>query len=184
MAGLNQFIFGNAIAIQESDLYIYGGLAVFIILCFDHFSKGIQSLGFQSRLRQSHWFPDGMIRLTFNVLMILSVVIGIQAIGVVLMAALLITPGAAARFWTDRLGVLVIFGWCLFRYFWSLWNLHFICDSADANWPLGGRLPFYSGAYLLSLCTKKRRALSLYFPKNLFEKDPSRPLAQTALQRN
>jgi len=49
-----------------------------------------------------------MIRLTFNVLMILSVVIGIQAIGVVLMAALLITPGAAARFWTDRLGVLVI----------------------------------------------------------------------------
>jgi len=39
MAGLNQFIFGNAIAIQESDLYIYGGLAVFIILCLTIFQK-------------------------------------------------------------------------------------------------------------------------------------------------
>ena len=31
-------------------------------------------------------------------------VVGLPAVGVVLMAALLITPAAAARFWTDRLG--------------------------------------------------------------------------------
>jgi manganese/zinc/iron transport system permease protein len=48
------------------------------------------------------------IRFVFNVLLILAVVIGIQAIGVVLMAALLITPGAAARFWTDRLQPLLL----------------------------------------------------------------------------
>jgi manganese/zinc/iron transport system permease protein len=108
MAGLNQFIFGNAIAIQESDLYIYGGLAVFIILCLTIFQKEFSLLVFNPDYGRAIGFPMGMIRLTFNVLMILSVVIGIQAIGVVLMAALLITPGAAARFWTDRLGVLVI----------------------------------------------------------------------------
>ncbi len=53
-------------------------------------------------------FPMKFISFLFNVLMILAVVIGIQAIGVVLMAALLITPGAAARFWTDRLNPLLI----------------------------------------------------------------------------
>ena len=53
-------------------------------------------------------FPMGSIRFVFNVLMILAVVIGIQAIGVVLMAALLITPGAAARFWTNRLQPLLL----------------------------------------------------------------------------
>ena len=53
-------------------------------------------------------FPMAGIRFLFNVLMILAVVVGIQAIGVVLMAALLITPGAAARFWTDRLYPLLL----------------------------------------------------------------------------
>jgi len=108
MAGLNQFIFGNAIAILESDVYIYGGLAVFIILCLTVFQKEFSLLVFNPDYGRAIGFPMGMIRVTFNVLLILSVVIGIQAIGVVLMAALLITPGAAARFWTDRLGVLVI----------------------------------------------------------------------------
>ncbi|MNR23616.1 Manganese transport system membrane protein MntB [compost metagenome] len=39
---------------------------------------------------------------------VVSVVVGIQAVGVVLVAALLITPAVSARYWTDRLGVMVI----------------------------------------------------------------------------
>lgn len=108
MAGLNQFIFGNAIAILEEDLWVYGGLAVFIILCLSLFQKEFSLLVFNAEYGQAIGYPMGLIRLIFNVLMILSVVIGIQAIGVVLMAALLITPGAAARFWTNRLGTLVV----------------------------------------------------------------------------
>jgi manganese/zinc/iron transport system permease protein len=108
MAGLNQFIFGNAIAILEEDLWVYGGLAVFIILSLSIFQKEFSLLVFNAEYGRAIGYPMGLIRLIFNVLMILSVVIGIQAIGVVLMAALLITPGAAARFWTDKLGNLVI----------------------------------------------------------------------------
>ncbi|SFT51648.1 manganese/zinc/iron transport system permease protein [Algoriphagus locisalis] len=108
MAGLNQFIFGNAIAILEEDLYIYGGLAVLIIITLTVFRKEFSMLVFNADFGKSIGYPMGTIRLIFNVLMILAVVIGIQAIGVVLMAALLITPGAAARFWTDRLGKLLL----------------------------------------------------------------------------
>lgn len=108
MAGLNQFIFGNAIGILEEDLWIYGGLAVLIILTLTIFMKEFSLLVFNAEFGKAIGYPMGRIRLLFNVLMILSVIIGIQAIGVVLMAALLITPGAAARFWTDKLSVLLV----------------------------------------------------------------------------
>ncbi|WP_192349937.1 iron chelate uptake ABC transporter family permease subunit [Algoriphagus sp. Y33] len=108
MAGLNQFIFGNAIAILEEDLYIYGGLAILIIITLSAFRKEFSMLVFNADFGKSIGYPMGSIRLAFNVLMILAVVIGIQAIGVVLMAALLIAPGAAARFWTDNLGKLLL----------------------------------------------------------------------------
>ncbi|UZD23531.1 metal ABC transporter permease [Algoriphagus halophytocola] len=108
MAGLNQFIFGNAIAILEEDLYLYGGLAILIIITLSLFRKEFNMLVFNPDFGSALGYPMTSIRLVFNVLMILSVVIGIQAIGVVLMAALLITPGAAARFWTNKLGPLLI----------------------------------------------------------------------------
>ena len=41
-------------------------------------------------------------------LIVSAVVIGLQAVGVILMAAMLITPAIAARYWTDRLDRMVI----------------------------------------------------------------------------
>ncbi|MCS5489423.1 metal ABC transporter permease [Algoriphagus limi] len=108
MAGLNQFIFGNAIGIVERDLWIYGGLSIGIIGVLVFMLKEFQILVFNPDFGKALGLPMHHIRLVFNILIILAVVIGIQAIGVVLMAALLITPGAAARFWTDRLKTLLI----------------------------------------------------------------------------
>jgi len=108
IAGLNSFIFGNAIGISESDLMLYGGLSLAIIVVLTLFLKEFRLMVFDPEYGKAIGFPMKFISFLFNVLMILAVVIGIQAIGVVLMAALLITPGAAARFWTDRLNPLLI----------------------------------------------------------------------------
>jgi manganese/zinc/iron transport system permease protein len=108
IAGLNSFIFGNAIGISESDLMLYGGLSLLIIVVVTLMLKEFRLMVFDPEYGKAIGFPMGMISFLFNVLMILAVVIGIQAIGVVLMAALLITPGAAARFWTDRLHPLLL----------------------------------------------------------------------------
>ena len=65
------------------------------VLCFDPgFAAG---MGFSPRLL------DGLLM----TLIVLAVVVGLQAVGVVLMAAMLIIPAAAARLWTDRLGRMV-----------------------------------------------------------------------------
>lgn len=108
IAGLNSFIFGNAIGISETDLLLYGGLSLIILLVLSLFLKEFRLMVFDPNFGRAIGFPMGSIRFVFNVLMILAVVIGIQAIGVVLMAALLITPGAAARFWTNRLQSLLL----------------------------------------------------------------------------
>ena len=112
IAGLNSFIFGNAIGISETDLMIYGGLSLTIIVVLTLLLKEFRLMVFDPNYGKAIGFPMEAIRFLFNVLMILAVVIGIQAIGVVLMAALLITPGAAARFWTDRLNPLLILAAC------------------------------------------------------------------------
>ena len=108
VAGLNSFIFGNAIGIAEADLFLYGGLSMVILLVLSLFLKEFRLMVFDPSFGRAIGFPMQGIRFVFNVLLILSVVIGIQAIGVVLMAALLITPGAAARFWTDKLQPLLL----------------------------------------------------------------------------
>ncbi len=45
-------------------------------------------------------YPVRALELLMTTLLVLAVVIGVQAVGVVLMAAMLITPAAAARYWT------------------------------------------------------------------------------------
>ncbi len=45
--------------------------------------------------------------MALTTLIVVAIVIGLQAVGVVLMSAMIIAPAAAARQWTDRLGVMV-----------------------------------------------------------------------------
>ncbi len=49
-----------------------------------------------------------LIEFVQTALIVIAVVSGIQAVGVVLMAAMLITPAASARYWTDSLPVMIL----------------------------------------------------------------------------
>jgi manganese/zinc/iron transport system permease protein len=104
ISGLDHFLFGNAISIVGEDLWVYGALALTTIIILFIFYKEFKVLVFNKAFAETVGLPVRRLEFLFNSLMVLAVVTGIQAIGVVLMAALLITPGAAARFWTDRLG--------------------------------------------------------------------------------
>lgn len=107
-AGLEDYLFGMAAAMGRADLWMIGtlgavALGVLILLwkefkvyTFDPlFAHG---LGMRTRLL------DDLLLVT----LVLGIVIGIQAVGVVLMIALLITPASAARQWTRHLGPMVL----------------------------------------------------------------------------
>ena len=102
-AGLERFLLGKAAAITMQDIYIFSALALVLIIGVGLFFKGFQLMTFNEDFAHAIGLPMPLIRFTFTVLTVLAITIGIQTVGVVLMAALLITPSAAARVWTNSL---------------------------------------------------------------------------------
>ncbi len=108
-AGLEGFIYGKTASMVQSDfiaitvvaalawLIIWAFRKEFTLLCFDeHFTR---SLG---------WSVGGLDVGLLAVVTIIAVV-GMQAVGLILIIALLIIPAAAARFWTNDLRAML---WC------------------------------------------------------------------------
>jgi manganese/zinc/iron transport system permease protein len=107
-AGLESFILGKTAGLTEGDVRVImllslATLAV-VVLCFKEFKL----VTFDAEFAQVQGWPSQLIDGLMMLLLVFAVVIGLPAVGVLMMAALLIIPGAAARFWTDRLGVLLI----------------------------------------------------------------------------
>lgn len=96
-SGLEGFLFGQAAAMRLNDLYTYCALALLLISITIVFFKEFKLLSFNPEFAQSLGLPVGILRVLLNSMMVLAIALGIQAVGVVLMAALLITPSAAAR---------------------------------------------------------------------------------------
>lgn len=96
-SGLEGFLFGQAAAMRLNDLYTYCALALVLISTTIVFFKEFKLLSFNPEFAQSLGLPVGILRVLLNSMMVLAIALGIQAVGVVLMAALLITPSAAAR---------------------------------------------------------------------------------------
>ncbi len=107
-SGLDHFLFGNAAALVADDLIVFGTVAVILLVAVYALFKEFTLLAFDRNFAFAIGLPVRVIELVLTSLIVLAVVIGIQAVGVVLMAAILITPAAAARFWTDRIRVMIL----------------------------------------------------------------------------
>ncbi|NLM50109.1 MAG: metal ABC transporter permease [Clostridiaceae bacterium] len=107
-AGLNRFIFGQASTLILDDaknLMIISITIFFIILLF---WKELKLVIFDRDFAMSLGFRPAVIDILFSALQVLAIVTGLEAVGAVLIASLIITPGAAARQWTDKLSVMVM----------------------------------------------------------------------------
>lgn len=91
-AGLERFLLGKAASITLSDLYIFAALALILLVSVALFFKGFQLMTFNEDFAAAIGLPIHLIRFVFTILTVLAITVGIQSVGVVLMAALLITP--------------------------------------------------------------------------------------------
>lgn len=106
-AGLDRFLFGQAAAITPEEGVLFGVLAATVGIVLSVFYPPLLLITFDRVYGRTRGFPVRWLELGLNSLTILAIVLGIQAVGVVLLSALLITPGATARMWQSRLpGVL------------------------------------------------------------------------------
>jgi manganese/zinc/iron transport system permease protein len=106
-SGLDKFLFGQAAALMREDLVvmsILGGLVVAVVALL---WKELKLVTFDRGFAGSVGLPTGALEVVLTLALVVTVVVGLQTVGVVLMIATLVTPAAAARQWTDRLGVMV-----------------------------------------------------------------------------
>ena len=106
-SGLDRFIFGQAATIVREDVVTMGLLALAALVVTALFFKEFKLLSFDPAFAASLGFPVRTLNVLLTTLIVAAVVVGIQAVGVVLVAAMLITPAAAARQWTDRLSAMI-----------------------------------------------------------------------------
>lgn len=106
-AGLDRYLFGQAATLVEENVItmaVLGGIALIIVgLLFKEFKV----LSFDPDFASSIGLPVGALNILLTSLIVVAVVIGLQTVGVVLMAAMLIGPAAAARQWTNHLSTML-----------------------------------------------------------------------------
>lgn len=108
-AGLSQFLFGQAAAIGPADLRVMTGVAVVVLVFVVGFFKELVAVSFDAAFARSQGIPAGAVHHVFMFLLAAAVVIALQAVGVVLVSALLVTPAATAYLLTRRLPRLLLY---------------------------------------------------------------------------
>lgn len=107
-SGLDKFLFGQAAALGSDDIALMSvvtALSVGLVLAF---YKELLATSFDPGFSRAIGLPVKWIHHGLMLVLAASVVIALQAVGVVLVSAMLITPAATAYLLTDRLHKLVL----------------------------------------------------------------------------
>ncbi|GIW96810.1 MAG: manganese ABC transporter permease [Pirellulaceae bacterium] len=103
-AGLEGFIYGKASLITLADVRYIAWTTVVVLVVTVLFEKELRLLCFDAQLARCQGWPVGLLDGLLLAMVVVVTMVGLQAVGLILIIALLIVPAAAARFWTDRMG--------------------------------------------------------------------------------
>jgi len=133
-AGLDKFLFGQAATLLQSDVYAMSVIGIVIVLAVTVFFKEFKLLSFDPEYGKSIGFPVRWLDAILTALLVVAIVIGLQTVGVVLMSAMIVAPAAAARQWTQNLGVMIFLS-ALFGCLAGMSGA--VISSLSANMPTG-----------------------------------------------
>jgi manganese/zinc/iron transport system permease protein len=156
-AGLDKFLFGQAATMIQSEVQnmaIVGAVALLILFLL---WKSFKLLSFDSDFAATIGYPVRVLDVLLTTLIVVAIVLGLQAVGVVLMSAMIVAPAAAARQWTNRLGVMVL----LSALFGALAGVSgATISSTQTHLPTGPVIVVcVSAIVLFSLCVAPNRGL-------------------------
>lgn len=109
-AGLNTFIFGQAVTMMQSDIWLMAICGTCIVGGVTLLWKELSLTVFDPVEAQLMGIPIRKVRFFYRVALIVTIVIGIRTVGVILISSLLIGPTMIGRQWTHSLRTLVIIG--------------------------------------------------------------------------
>ena len=107
-AGLDRFLFGQAAALLREDVIVMALLGGAALVVVGLLWKQLKLLAFDPDYAATLGLRVRRYDALLTGLLVVAIVIGLQTVGVVLMSAMVVAPAAAARQWTNRLGVMVV----------------------------------------------------------------------------
>jgi ABC-type Mn2+/Zn2+ transport system permease subunit len=105
---LSHILFGNVLGVSINDLWMTGILSLIVIAAIIILYKPFMVISFDPILAATLRMPANLLRSLLLVLIALTVVVSMQTVGVGLVAAMLVTPGATAYLLTRRLSRMLI----------------------------------------------------------------------------
>lgn len=102
-AGLEGFIYGKTASMRAGDAALIATAAAIAILTCLMLYKEFKLLCFDEGFAGSQGYPVVFLDIVLMSLVVLVTMVGLQAVGLVLMIALMVIPAAAARFWTESM---------------------------------------------------------------------------------
>lgn len=107
-SGLDKFLFGQAATIVAADVILMAALAALALGAVALLFKEFKLISFDPSYAATIGLPAPLLGTLLTSLAVVAVMIGLQSVGVVLMAAMLVAPAVAARQWTDHLGKMLL----------------------------------------------------------------------------
>jgi manganese/iron transport system permease protein len=107
---LNHFLFGNILGVTPGDVRDTAIIAALVLLAVVLLYKELLFYSFDPLGAQASGLPTGWLNTGLMVLIALTVVASMKVVGVILVLALLITPGATAYLLVPRLHQVMVLG--------------------------------------------------------------------------
>lgn len=105
---LTHIMFGNVLGVSTSDLWLTAILGAGVLITIVVLYREFLVVSFDPVLAATLRLPAERLRIFMLVLLALTIVVSLQTVGVGLVAAMLVTPGAAAYLLTRRLPSMMI----------------------------------------------------------------------------
>lgn len=101
---LDSLLFGNVLAVTQDDVIVTLGIGVAILAILFVLLKELTLVAFDPTMARTAGYPVFALDMLLLLLVAATIVASLQAVGNILILALLVTPPAAARLLTDHLG--------------------------------------------------------------------------------
>lgn len=105
---LFHILFGNVLALERADMVLTGGVGVLVIVAVIGLFRWLHVWSFDPELAQTLGVPVRLVSYVFTTLLSATIVASMKAVGLLLVVAMLIIPGATAQLLTSRLKTMLM----------------------------------------------------------------------------
>lgn len=180
-SGLDSFIFGQAASMVQSDVILLTVLAALVLFLVLLLLKEWKLTLFDASFAKGIGLSVKGMNVLYTALLVLVIVIGIQSVGVILIAALMIIPAVSARYWTDSFGRMVLLAACFGGGAGSVGTL---ISTLGKGWPTGPFIVVTAAVifFISLLAGSSKGLLMIAFHRRRISRLRSRPAAKAIME--